>query len=506
MAKSNAQSKCLVNVSFSSLPEYDGTFNLINANGFDRISHGFGLSLILTSNHPNIDIEALIGQPVVMSLTLQSDKKEFCHGVISSFTQFACNQSLYYFKVDVCHWFSRLQDSVSCQTFKNKTVVEIFSEVCKALGFDDFDCHGLLGSYPKIKYVCQLNQSAYEFLSNLLHQYNIGYYFKHTKTKHIMCLVDSVSKLKPCDGSFRLCSYDSDGESFVSFNKKLVLGDDNLHQHDYVASGNYYLMHAGVKLNLVQHDVDHNYQKDYWIKEVQYKFVDGQFECQVILNDMEKSKFYDKQYQSQHSGCLHNGVVVGNESGAVFSNETGDLKLKYAWDDKHSHKTRSTTWVPVLQQMQGRSWGMTFTPRVDDEVLIGDLVGDSSRPVVIGSVYNGDNLPVFKLPNNQNKLGVVTSVLSSDKLSHQLTFDDTSNNEAVEIISSKDFDSSVSGSQQENIEKNKQDNVSADSKYTVNSLEILSQDTIQFTLSSGCSEFTLESGRIVLTANSIKVL
>jgi type VI secretion system secreted protein VgrG len=45
----------------------------------------------------------------------------------------------------------------------------------------------------------------------------------------------------------------------------------------------------------------------------------------------------------------------------------------------------------VAQPWAGRGWGHNWIPRVGHEVIVDFLEGDPDQPIVVGSVYNGDN-------------------------------------------------------------------------------------------------------------------
>lgn len=58
-------------------------------------------------------------------------------------------------------------------------------------------------------------------------------------------------------------------------------------------------------------------------------------------------------------------------------------------DDNAPTNDASGTWVRVGTPIAGQNWGSAFTPRLGQEVLVAFVGGDIDRPVVIGSLYNG---------------------------------------------------------------------------------------------------------------------
>lgn len=58
-------------------------------------------------------------------------------------------------------------------------------------------------------------------------------------------------------------------------------------------------------------------------------------------------------------------------------------------DDNAPTNDASGTWVRVGTPIAGQNWGSAFTPRLGQEVLVSFVGGDIDRPVVIGSLYNG---------------------------------------------------------------------------------------------------------------------
>ncbi len=68
----------------------------------------------------------------------------------------------------------------------------------------------------------------------------------------------------------------------------------------------------------------------------------------------------------------------------------GSHRLQHPTGDDNAPTNDATgTWVRVATPVAGQNWGSAFTPRLGQEVLVSFVGGDIDRPVVIGSLYNG---------------------------------------------------------------------------------------------------------------------
>ncbi len=62
----------------------------------------------------------------------------------------------------------------------------------------------------------------------------------------------------------------------------------------------------------------------------------------------------------------------------------------------------------MAQLWAGKNWGAFFWPRIGHEVVVAFEDGDPDQPLIVGSVYNADNMPPYKLPA-KNQLGGIRS-------------------------------------------------------------------------------------------------
>ncbi|MEZ5602525.1 MAG: type VI secretion system Vgr family protein, partial [Candidatus Competibacteraceae bacterium] len=71
---------------------------------------------------------------------------------------------------------------------------------------------------------------------------------------------------------------------------------------------------------------------------------------------------------------------------------------------------RSGTWVRIAEWLAGPNWGSHFLPRIGTEVLVDFIGGDIDRPVVVGQLFTGEDLPPFSagIDSTANHPGVIS--------------------------------------------------------------------------------------------------
>ena len=62
----------------------------------------------------------------------------------------------------------------------------------------------------------------------------------------------------------------------------------------------------------------------------------------------------------------------------------------------------SSCWLRVAQVWAGRGWGAFFWPRIGHEVVVVFEEGDPDQPLIVGSVYNAENMPPYELPKKRS--------------------------------------------------------------------------------------------------------
>ena len=161
--------------------------------GVEAMSQPFQWDLDLLSEKNDVDPDALLGQKVSIGMTLPNGKKRFFHGFVSEFSLGGWIQNYNEYRAVVRPWYWLLSRTADCKIFQEMTVPQIFEEVVKQYGFTDYELK-LAGSYEPWEYCVQYRETDFNFLSRLLEQEGIYYFFAHEEDKHTMVLVDDPGK------------------------------------------------------------------------------------------------------------------------------------------------------------------------------------------------------------------------------------------------------------------------------------------------------------------------
>lgn len=144
---------------------------------------------------------------------------------------------------------------------------------------------------------------------------------------------------------------------------------------------------------------------------------------------------------------LISAIVVGPPDEEIFVDELGRIKVRFlfarAKDHEHaqgagaSGTDRDCAWVRVAQPWTGHRYGYVWTPRINDEVLIGFMHNDPDKPIVISSCNNSASLPAAisdtgSLPGNKT-MNAITSKMHKGNGINEIVWDDTTREQRIRV-------------------------------------------------------------------------
>lgn len=136
----------------------------------------------------------LLGKPAVCSLNSTTPCTQRITGVISATTR-QTKQSirgLDYHQVTLCiePWFKQLEHHVGYDTYLNKNTLSIIKELLTRVGYWHLVSLNITNTYPPRAYCVRHHESIFHFISRILEEDGIFYYFKHDQSQTHLVLED----------------------------------------------------------------------------------------------------------------------------------------------------------------------------------------------------------------------------------------------------------------------------------------------------------------------------
>ena len=486
--------------------------------GVEGVSRLFHFLLDLRSEDDKIDPAAIIGQPVTVTLTLADGSQRYVNGCVSRFAQGRRDLQLAHYRAEIVPWLWFLTRRADCRIFQKKTVPQIIEEVFSFLGFKDFQ-NNVEDGEPELEYCVQYRETDFNFVSRLMEERGIFYFFKHEEKKHTLVLANSPSAIKECPGRPEARFDDRSGALYendelitvwqadrelrpgrygladfnfttpttnltVSVDSTInVGGNKGFEVFDYpgeyltksegegvakirmqeeeaahfIATGesNCRAFVPGYRFTLQHHHV-RKMNVAYLLTEVRHVATVG---AAFTAGDAEDS---EQRYSNEFT-CIpysvpyrparvtqkplikgvQTAIVAGPSGEEIYTDKYGRVKVQFHWDRRGKHDENSSCWIRVSQPWAGKGWGTVSLPRAGQEVIVDFLEGDPDQPIIVGSVYNAQQMPPYALPGEKTKSTTKSYSSKGGGGFNEIRFEDKKGSEQVFIHAERNQDNRV---------------------------------------------------------------
>jgi len=153
------------------------TFLVKEFSGIDQISTTYKFDISLISSLHDISPDDLVGKPA--TLYMHRDGEYFPYsGIVSEFVYGSGTSDYASYNVVLVPQLSLLSLNIQTRVFQKMTPVEIVEEVLKQAGLDTSTEFLIQNTYEQQEYVVQYQESDLNFISRLMEQYGIWYFFR----------------------------------------------------------------------------------------------------------------------------------------------------------------------------------------------------------------------------------------------------------------------------------------------------------------------------------------
>lgn len=467
------------------------------------------------------------------------DKQRPLDALVAEIRQLPADATAERYQLVLHPWLWWLTLASNNRVFQNLSTSDIVTTIFKAHGFTDFKL-SLSGSYQPREYCVQYGETDFAFVSRLLEEEGIFWFFTHEDGKHTLVLGDSSDafvqipngpkvpylgqgigvrelhgirsaqySVQAVSGVYRATDYAFATPTTSLYSQAQALaGPLSMYEHP----GGYIAKARGDALTKQRVDGLRSQEKRLigesdcrWLVPGHWFTLTGHDDASLNIDWVVTSVTHDashEHYRNRFEAIpkatayrpprvtpkprMHTQTaqVVGKAGEEIWTDQYGRIKIQFPWDRDGKNDETSSCWVRVVLPWSGKGFGMQFIPRIGQEVIVTFIDGDPDRPLVTGCVYNGDNTLPYALPDNQTQSGIKTNSSKGGGGFNELRFEDKKDAEEVFLQAQKDL----------------KVNVLNDSTATIGHDETLTvQNARTRTVKEGDETITLEKGKRTVT-------
>jgi len=190
------------------------TLLLKGFSGHEGLSQLFHFSADLLSENHSLVYKDIVGKQVTLSLHLPGDDKRSWNGYVNRFATVGGDNRFSFYRAEIVPWLWFLTRTADCQIFQQKTIPEIIRKVFQDHGFQDFQDR-TQAAYPQREYVVQYRETAFNFVSRLMEECGIFYFFEHDQNSHKLIFADKPQVHKNCSGQHKVRFNYTPGGTFL---------------------------------------------------------------------------------------------------------------------------------------------------------------------------------------------------------------------------------------------------------------------------------------------------
>ncbi len=164
----------------------------------EEVSRLFEFQIVAVAELATIAADDLLGKPVAVSLEVPGGAPRWFNGIVASFGIEGADGRYASYRITARPWLWLLTRSADLRIFQQKSVPDIVQEIFAK--YQGSVVLKLTGSYAPRNYCVQYRETDFNFVSRLLEEEGIFYWFAHSEDKHDLVLADAASAHEPAPG------------------------------------------------------------------------------------------------------------------------------------------------------------------------------------------------------------------------------------------------------------------------------------------------------------------
>ena len=178
-------------------PEFsDYNLEVVSFSGYEEMGELYSYEVDLISTNSEIDLDEMLQTDVSLQILHKNNKEDiYIHGILASFEVSDKINDYIHYKAHLVPKLWRLCMSPFSQIFLNKNITDIIEDVLKQGNLTSSDYEfSLQESYDKKEYVCQYNETRYDFIKRWMQREGIYFYFQDSEDGCKLLITDNKSR------------------------------------------------------------------------------------------------------------------------------------------------------------------------------------------------------------------------------------------------------------------------------------------------------------------------
>ncbi len=177
--------------------------------GTEAISQLFHFDLDLLSENDSIKFKDVVGKNVTLRILMLMVPSAHWNGFICRFSQGPQYRQVHHLPRPDGALALVPTRTADCRIFQNMKAPDIIQKIFTDLGFKDFELR-LYGDFTERDYCVQYRETDFNFVSRLMEEEGICYFFEHENNKHVLILANDPAAHEPCPNQ-KTARYDFHG-------------------------------------------------------------------------------------------------------------------------------------------------------------------------------------------------------------------------------------------------------------------------------------------------------
>ncbi|MDH5376821.1 MAG: type VI secretion system tip protein VgrG [Gammaproteobacteria bacterium] len=168
---------------------------VVEFNCTETLSELYSCNMLIATDDDELTLEDIISQPAALAIMgADGSDTRYINGIVASIRQRESGGRLTVYEVKIVPIYWTLQFRKDSRIFQEKNVQEIIEDVLAAanIASDNYEFN-LSESYAVREYCVQYNESDWNFISRMLEEEGIFYFFRHDDTDSKIIFADSNS-------------------------------------------------------------------------------------------------------------------------------------------------------------------------------------------------------------------------------------------------------------------------------------------------------------------------